>query len=212
MSTLNQLLPLLTAQAKHVGAPQLDGDAAFYRFLLGLPWLQNDSLKGVVNTFPDLCQLVEADREVQALAEIVVMKHATCLPVKARFVQNVNDCNSLLQANTMTKRNSLARNLHRLRTVVHFIQRIMFLLASDNEVSLSAAVSKAYNETMGPYHSTLVRTTCQAGFMLLPTREAFLDSIGETGMRMSNACKRLLQNWHSSYLKKSSAVLLRNLA
>lgn len=81
----------------------------------------------------------------------------------------------------MTKKNSLARNLHRLRTVVHFIKQIMFLLAKDQQVSLSTAVSEAYSVTLAAYHGTIVRGTCQAGFLLLPTRETFLESIGETG-------------------------------
>lgn len=86
-----------------------------------------------------------------------------------------------MQTNTLTKKNSLARNLHRLRTVVHFIKHIMFLLAKDPQASLSTAVSEAYNATLSVYHGTIVRGTCQAGFLLLPSREAFLDSIGETG-------------------------------
>jgi hypothetical protein len=86
-----------------------------------------------------------------------------------------------MQANTVTKKNSLARNVHRLRTVVQFIMHIMSLLAKDRTTSLSTAVSTAYSDTLGTYHSTVLRGTCQAGFLLLPTREAFLSSIGETG-------------------------------
>lgn len=95
-----------------------------------------------------------------------------------------------LQANTVTKKNSLARNLHRLRTAVHFIMRIMSLLAKDREMALSSAVAEAYQDTLGPYHSTVVRGTCQAGFLLLPTRATFLSSIGETGTQSMVICLR----------------------
>jgi Glycolipid transfer protein (GLTP) len=86
-----------------------------------------------------------------------------------------------MQKGTVTKKNSLARNVHRLRTVVVFTEKIMANLIRDAAMSLSGAVSAAYGDTLAPYHSTIVRTTCNAGFLLLPSRHSFLQSIGETG-------------------------------
>lgn len=83
----------------------------------------------------------------------------------------------------MTTKNSLARNLHRLRTVVVFMEKIMANLVSDPKTPLSTAVSSAYGETLSAYHSMIVRGTCNAGFLLLPNRTSFLASLGETGAR-----------------------------
>jgi Glycolipid transfer protein (GLTP) len=97
-----------------------------------------------------------------------------------------------MQKGTVTKKNSLARNVHRLRTVVVFTEKIMANLIRDAAMSLSGAVSAAYGDTLAPYHSTIVRTTCNAGFLLLPSRHSFLQSIGETG-KDSRMCFRLAQ-------------------
>ena len=88
-----------------------------------------------------------------------------------------------MQTNTVTTKNSLARNLHRLRTVVVFMEKIMANLVSDPKTPLSTAVSSAYGETLSAYHSMIVRGTCNAGFLLLPNRTSFLASLGETGAR-----------------------------
>lgn len=87
-----------------------------------------------------------------------------------------------LQANRVAVKGSLARNLHRLRTVLLFVEKLMQNLAAGPDVTLSSAASEAYAVSLGPYHSTVMRATCNAGFLLLPTRHTFLTSIGETGM------------------------------
>ena len=81
----------------------------------------------------------------------------------------------------MTTKNSLARNLHRLRTVVVFMKCIMANLVEDSKATLSAALASAYMDTLAKYHSMLVRGSCNAGFLLLPSRATFLASIGEDG-------------------------------
>jgi hypothetical protein len=86
-----------------------------------------------------------------------------------------------VQKGTVTTKNSLSRNVHRLRTVIVFTEMIMAHLIRSATTSLSGAVSAAYGETLAPYHSTIVRGTCNAGFLLLPSRHAFLQSIGESG-------------------------------
>jgi hypothetical protein len=100
-----------------------------------------------------------------------------------------------MQNNTVTVKNSLARNLHRLRTAILFISRIMSGLAEDRSLTLSGAVSSAYVDTLAQYHSAVLRGTCNAGFLLLPTRQAFLASIGETGTaRAQLLCNAGLQS------------------
>lgn len=88
-----------------------------------------------------------------------------------------------LQKGTVTTKNSLARNVHRLRTVIVFTEKIMAALIQSPKTTLSSAVAAAYGETLAPYHTTMVRGACHAGFLLLPSRHAFLQSIGETGAR-----------------------------
>ena len=66
-------------------------------------------------------------------------------------------------------------------------------LAANRETTLSSAVSAAYGETLSLYHSLVVRGTCNAGFLMLPTRASFLASIGETGTGTSRlTCAPLL--------------------
>jgi Glycolipid transfer protein (GLTP) len=86
-----------------------------------------------------------------------------------------------VQKGSVTTKNSLSRNVHRLRTVIVFTEMIMAHLICSATTSLSGAVSAAYGETLAPYHSAIVRATCNAGFLLLPSRHAFLQSIGESG-------------------------------
>lgn len=63
-----------------------------------LLWLQNESLKEVVNTFPDLAKLVEADKKVQALAQLLCNRRGSasgwvcCLCGKLSLVQVVSVC------------------------------------------------------------------------------------------------------------------------
>eukprot|EP00892_Ulva_mutabilis_P007327 jgi/Ulvmu1/4967/UM207_0011.1 len=84
------------------------------------------------------------------------------------------------KANRVSIKGSLARNLHRLRTVLLFVEKLMQNLSAAPDVTLSSAASEAYAVSLGPYHSTVMRATCNAGLLLLPTRVSFLRSIGET--------------------------------
>ena len=93
-----------------------------------------------------------------------------------------------MQAGTVTTKGSLARNLHRLRTVIVFMEKIMMNLHADVATTLSTAVSGAYADTLAAYHGMVVRTTCNAGFLLLPSRAGFLQSLGETGALPPPCC------------------------
>ncbi|KAK9824662.1 hypothetical protein WJX72_012151 [[Myrmecia] bisecta] len=85
-----------------------------------------------------------------------------------------------VKANTVTVKNSASRNLHRLVSAIGFIQTLLANLASDPSVTLRGAASDAYNATMAPIHSYLVRKAVQASMFTLPSRDHFLQSIGET--------------------------------
>lgn len=84
------------------------------------------------------------------------------------------------KSNTVTTKNSGARNLHRLRTVILFISQLLQNLIADADATLSAAATEAYKETLAVYHSTIVRGSVSTGMMLLPSRAAFLESLGES--------------------------------
>lgn len=96
-----------------------------------------------------------------------------------------------MQAKSVTTKNSGARNLHRLRTAILFIQQLFQRLVADREATLAAAASAAYAETLSPYHSTVIRGTVTTGFVLLPSRATFLAQIQETGAQPVCALARL---------------------
>ena len=81
-----------------------------------------------------------------------------------------------------TKKNSPARNLHRLLNNLNFISAIFENLAKGQ--TLKDAVSDAYDRTLAHIHAWVVRAGIKTGMMALPTREHFLASIGETGARL----------------------------
>lgn len=83
-----------------------------------------------------------------------------------------------IQDETITIKNSPARNLHRLVHTLAFISAIFKHLQLGE--SLKDAVSGAYDETLGKLHTWMVRTGIKAGMLGLPSREAFFKSIGET--------------------------------
>lgn len=46
--------------------------------------------------------------------------------------------------------------------------------------ALEQAASEAYEATMAPFHTMIIRGVVRAGLLTLPSRENFLASIGET--------------------------------
>lgn len=103
----------------------------------------------------------------------------------------------------ITVKNSPGRNLHRLLNTLKFISSIFkglrvgkTLKDAVSDVCFGrkvtrlcvvvfvltrlAACPQAYDTTLGLLHSWLVRTGIKAGMLGLPTREHFLQSIGET--------------------------------
>lgn len=82
------------------------------------------------------------------------------------------------QDGTITKKNSPARNVHRLLNTLNFIAAIFENLSKG--CPLRDAVSEAYDRTLANIHAWVVRTGIKTGMMALPSREQFLASIGET--------------------------------
>ena len=79
------------------------------------------------------------------------------------------------------RKNSPARNVHRLMGTLAFISAIFENLAKGQ--ALKDAVSEAYDRTLAALHTWVVRAGIKAGLVALPTREAFFTAIGETGGR-----------------------------
>lgn len=88
---------------------------------------------------------------------------------------------------TITKKNSPARNLHRLLVTVRFLRELFINLAKD--LPLKEAVSLAYDDTLGKIHAWVVRTGIKAGLVALPSRESFLEGIQET----EESCRAYLE-------------------
>ncbi|CAD7701184.1 unnamed protein product [Ostreobium quekettii] len=84
------------------------------------------------------------------------------------------------QKKTVTKKNSCARNLHRLRSAILFVSTLVQELTSDSSMSLREAASTAYESALAPIHTYVVRGAVKAGLLMLPSRAAFLASICET--------------------------------
>ena len=83
-------------------------------------------------------------------------------------------------ANKATVKNSPTRNLHRLLSAIMFIKLIFERLMGSSSVTLKEAAGEAYEATLAPYHTGIIRGVVRAGLYTLPSREHFLVSIGET--------------------------------
>ena len=78
-------------------------------------------------------------------------------------------------------KNSCARNLHRLLAGIDFIAKLLQNLAADRSKPLRQAASEAYDATLAKAHGMMVKMGVRTSMYMLPTREAFLASINETG-------------------------------
>lgn len=79
---------------------------------------------------------------------------------------------------SLTRKNSPARNVHRLLNTLNFIAAIFHNLSAG--MPLKDAVSEGYDRTLAQLHAWVVRAGIKTGMLALPTRETFLASIGET--------------------------------
>jgi hypothetical protein len=83
-------------------------------------------------------------------------------------------------AGVVTKKNSCGRNLHRLNAVLCFMRLLLSKLLEDVNISIKDAASFAYDQALSPIHPYVVRTAVWAGMYVLPSRQVFMTSIGET--------------------------------
>lgn len=107
---------------------------------------KNMSLEHVVDRYPTLRDVVEADKK----------------------------------RGTVTKKNSCARNLHRLKSAIVFIETLVDNLTSNYAATLREAASAAYDVALAPIHTYVVRGAVRAGILSLPSRASFLQGISET--------------------------------
>lgn len=84
-------------------------------------------------------------------------------------------------AKRVTVKNSNSRNLHRLMTSITFVRLLLSsLLAHGSSVTLRQAATEAYDQSLGLFHTFVVRAAIKAGLFSLPSREQFLKGIQET--------------------------------
>lgn len=83
-------------------------------------------------------------------------------------------------ARCATSKNSCTRNLHRLLSAILFTKLLLERLLRSPEVALREAAAEAYEASIAPFHTGLIRGIVRAGMLTLPSREGFLVSIGES--------------------------------
>lgn len=84
------------------------------------------------------------------------------------------------EAGTITKKGSTGRNLHRLMTSLLFVKILLEKLLENTSTSLKDAASAAYEASLAPIHTFVVKTAIRTGMMTLPSRQSFLEHLGET--------------------------------
>lgn len=119
---------------------------------------KNESLEHVVDQYPTLKDVVEADRK----------------------------------KGTVTKKNSCARNLHRLKSAIVFVEALVANLTTNCTVTLREAASSAYDFALAPIHTYVVRGAVKAGILSLPSRANFLRGIRETEATAREHAARLI--------------------
>ncbi|TKY72359.1 Accelerated cell death 11 [Spatholobus suberectus] len=84
-----------------------------------------------------------------------------------------------VQANSVRKAGSHARNLLRVRRGLDMV-RVLFeqILATEGN-SLRDPASNAYEQVFAPYHGWAIRKAVSAGMYLLPTKEQLLRKLNE---------------------------------
>lgn len=84
-----------------------------------------------------------------------------------------------VKAGRATAKGSCARNLHRLMLVITFVRLMLSNLLENPGMQLKDALWAAYKGSLHPIHTYMVQTAVWAGLAMVPTREAFMKSIGE---------------------------------
>ncbi|GBF99484.1 hypothetical protein Rsub_12152 [Raphidocelis subcapitata] len=91
-------------------------------------------------------------------------------------------------AGAAAAKNSPTRNLHRLVAAIQFIQLLLERLMASPQVTLHEAASHAYDATLAPFHTALIRGVVRAGMLTLPSRAHFIAELGETEESAAPRC------------------------
>lgn len=101
-----------------------------------------------------------------------------------RVASSMGTLRDIVEADKRTGRamikNSCARNLHRLMLVISFVKQMLQALLENQRMSLKDAFYKAYLGSLASIHTYMLQTAVWAALGLLPTKEHFLKSIGES--------------------------------
>ncbi|PNW84401.1 hypothetical protein CHLRE_03g144204v5 [Chlamydomonas reinhardtii] len=84
-----------------------------------------------------------------------------------------------VRAGRATTKGSCARNLHRLMLVITFVRLLLQQLLDSPSTQLKDALWVAYKGSLHPIHTYMVQTAVWAGLGMVPSRAAFMASIGE---------------------------------
>ena len=85
-----------------------------------------------------------------------------------------------LKEKRATAGNSNSRNLHRVTNAVKFIRILLESLLENSEQSLKSAATKAFQGSIEYYLAWAPKQAVKAGLYLLPSKEKFLEKIGES--------------------------------
>ncbi|KAK9836698.1 hypothetical protein WJX74_006361 [Apatococcus lobatus] len=114
-----------------------------------------------------------AKNEMEQKRETLVSAISTCPTLDDVVAKDKKD-------KTTTVKNSCTRNLHRLLYAVSFISELLSQLTKSANANMQTAAFEAYGQTLSNIHPFLVRMGVKASIYMLPTRETFMKSIGET--------------------------------
>ncbi|KAI8468514.1 MAG: glycolipid transfer protein [Monoraphidium minutum] len=96
-----------------------------------------------------------------------------------------------------TAKNSRTRNLHRLAAAIAFVKILFERLMRAPGAPLREAAGEAYEATLAPFHTMLIRGAVRAGMLTLPSREHFLAAIGETEESAAPRCEDVIASCSS---------------
>lgn len=140
-----------------------------------------------------------AKNEMEQKRETLVSSIPTCPTLDDVVAKDKKD-------KTATVKNSCTRNLHRLLYAVSFISELLSQLTKSANANMQTAAFEAYGQTLSNIHPFLVRMGVKASIYMLPSRETFMKSIGETeestkkqAAELAPVAKKLVQKVESLF-------------
>lgn len=85
-----------------------------------------------------------------------------------------------VETGTLRTKNGRPRNLQGLKNGCRFVHVLFCKMIDGPDLKLSRAALEAYRIALEPYHILPVKLAVKAGIYALPSRDAFLDRLGET--------------------------------